>query len=279
MLPTFFIIGAMKAGTTSLHHYLQGHPQVFMSTPKELHYFVAQRNLSRGKEWYEAHFAAATSSGARAVGEASPTYTMRSCFPGAPERVRDAVPDARLIYVLRHPVERMRSHYLHARAIRRETRPVDEALTHNLDYLHTSRYAYQLEAWLEHFPRERILVLTSDELRSQREETMRRVHEFLDVDPLPTAGNLDAEVHRTSDKRLARGPLGPLLASEPWRAMARRLPAPARRLHDRVLTAPAVAERAAISPRVEAMILDGLRPDLLELRGILGADFHCWGLV
>jgi hypothetical protein len=273
MRPTFLIIGTMKGGTTSLYEYLRRHPQVFMANPKELHYFVEQRNLGKGKEWYEAHFAEA--GGARAIGEASVTYTMRSCFPGVPERVRDLMPDVKLIYVLRHPIERMRSHYLHARWHRTESRRPDDALLGNLDYLHTSRYAYQIEPWLEHFDREQLLILTSDELRDDREATITRAFAFLDIDPTWRPAGLGNETHRTSDKRVARQPVAPLLTSDAWRRVLARLPARARRAHDRLLTVPADAERARISSRTEQLLLDGVRPDLVQLRGILGPDFHC----
>jgi hypothetical protein len=277
VLPNFLIIGAMKAGTSSLYQYLRAHPHVFLARPKELHYFVAQLNLPRGAKWYEDHFAGAGS--ARAVGEASVTYSMRSCFPGVPERVRAVMPEARLIYVLRHPVERMRSHYLHACAQRTEGRDADTALTRNLDYFHTSRYSYQLDAWLEHFPRVQLLVLTADDLRHDREATLARVCDFLDLDPTGAAADQVAESHHTSDKRVGTRLTRPLLAAKPWKQLVGALPAPARKVHDRLLTVPALPDRARISPGTEQLLLDGLRPDLERLREVLGQDFHCWGLV
>src|SRR3954454_7151346 len=103
--PNFFIVGAMKSGTTTMARALSLHPRVFMSNPKELHYFVAGRNWGRGLEWYEEQFAAAN--GAVAVGEASVTYTQTPVSPGVAERMARLVPDARIIYLVRHPVERM----------------------------------------------------------------------------------------------------------------------------------------------------------------------------
>src|SRR4051794_39226328 len=108
-LPTFYIVGAMKSGTSALHQAVAAHPAVFMSTPKELHFFVEDRNWSRGVEWYADQFAAAN--GASAVGEASVTYTQMPFRAGVAERIAQLTPNARIIYLVRHPVERMLSHY------------------------------------------------------------------------------------------------------------------------------------------------------------------------
>ena len=86
MLPNFLIIGTMKGGTTSLYHYLGQHPEVFMTATKELHYFVAEKNLTRGASWYESNFRDAGA--ARAVGEASPDYTKYPLYRGVPRADR-----------------------------------------------------------------------------------------------------------------------------------------------------------------------------------------------
>jgi hypothetical protein len=75
------------------------------------------------------------------------------------------IPDARLVYVVRHPVHRVRSHYIHNCAHRGERRPVDEAVRANPDFLDFTRYGYQLDLFLEHYPREQILIVSSERLR------------------------------------------------------------------------------------------------------------------
>jgi Sulfotransferase family len=186
MLPNFLLIGAMKAGTTSLYRYLREHPQVFMPPEKELHFFAAPERWSRGRDWYEARFAAAAD-GAVAVGEASPTYAMYPEFAAVPERVAALLPDARLLYTVRHPIERMRSHYLHQVRRGREHAPIERALVADPRYLDTSRYALQLERYLDRFPAERLLVITAEELRDDRLATVGRVLEFLGADPAAAA--------------------------------------------------------------------------------------------
>src|SRR5918992_1234170 len=110
MLPNFLIIGAAKAGTTSLWAYLREHPQVFMAEPKELHFFVAASNWKRGLGWYESHFDRAK--GSVAVGEACGAYSRFPTHRGVPARIAGVVPDARLIYLVRHPIDRMVSNYV-----------------------------------------------------------------------------------------------------------------------------------------------------------------------
>ena len=136
MLPTFIVVGAMKAGTTALYRYLDAHPQVFMAEPKEIDFFVDGGTWSEGRAWYEDHFAAAGDALAR--GESSPNYSKVHIKPGVAERMAAMIPEARIVYLVRHPVERMRSMYLHQVAEGRERRPLSEALADNRDYLRTS---------------------------------------------------------------------------------------------------------------------------------------------
>src|SRR5437016_1007207 len=109
-MPSFIVIGAQKAGTTSLDSYLRTHPQVAMSSVKETNFFVEERAWGKGRRWYEGLFDAAGT--ATAVGEASPTYSMFPLFAGVPERMARLLPEARLIYLVRDPIERIRSAYI-----------------------------------------------------------------------------------------------------------------------------------------------------------------------
>src|SRR5690242_1505303 len=111
MLPNFLVIAPPKTGSTSLHRYLEAHPEVFMSEQKELRFFIEQRNWNRGLAWYERHFRNAA--GAKAVGEASPGYALYPLYQGVPERIASVLGTrCRFLYVVRNPVDRIRSHYL-----------------------------------------------------------------------------------------------------------------------------------------------------------------------
>src|SRR5207244_732601 len=109
VLPNFLMIGSMKAGTTSLYEYLRTHPQVFMSERKELDYFTTGIDRGLDRDWYEGCFERAD--GARAVGEASTGYTKFPTHRDVAARVAALLPDVRLIYMIRNPIERMRSQW------------------------------------------------------------------------------------------------------------------------------------------------------------------------
>ena len=160
MLPSFLLIGAMKSGTTTLYWHLREHPDVFMATPKEPNFF--NDHWHRGVGWYERLFAGA--GGAQARGEASVRYTSYPDDSECPSRTASVIPNVRLLHVVRDPNACMRSHYLHEVAALREHRPVEQALRENPSYLDLSRYATQLERYLDHFPHEQLLVVRAEDL-------------------------------------------------------------------------------------------------------------------
>ena len=279
MLPNFLVIGAMKGGTTSLYNYLRLHPEVFMPVTKELHYFVAEKNLSRGVGWYERRFREAGD--AVAVGEASTDYTKYPLYQGVPERIAERIPRVRLIYVIRNPVERIRSHYLHDLARGRERRTIGAAVSGNEHYLAPSRYALQIEEYLKHFPREQLLLMTSESLRNDRSAALRRVHEFIGVDSGWSAPDQYREYNQTSAKttpsvllRAARYVPGAarLRLRAPQQVMAaERLLGSTRR--------PVDIQAGTMSEELQRELIDELTPDLKRLGGYLDENFDAWGLL
>jgi hypothetical protein len=285
MLPNFLVIGAMNAGTTSLYHYLRLHPDVYMSETKELDFFVAERNWGNGLDWYEAQFAAAD--GARAIGEASVTYTMFPRYRGIPERIAKTIPDARLIYVVRDPIERMKTQYLQFRFpkriqyadFERERRPSDRAFLENPFFVDCSRYAYQIDQYLEHFERGQLLVVTSEDLRNRRVETVRRIYAFLGVDPEFVPEALNEEFHRSARMRVPRSLAWSLRRIPGYDRLARRLPRPVRKLKARVSTMTYERAQAEITEGTRRRLEEILREDVARLRTFVGDGFDGWGIV
>ena len=209
-LPHFLIIGAQKAATTALYAYLRWHPGITGPSFKEVSFF--DRHYARGERWYRAHLPAQPRlwaiegrHGAQAlVGEASPSYLFH---PLAPERVAGLMPDARLIAVLRNPVDRAFSHYQHEVALGRESLSFEDALDledermrgelermasdpsyfsypwWNFTYAARGRYAEQVERWLAHFPCEQLHVIISEELLEHPAEEYRQTLDFLGARP------------------------------------------------------------------------------------------------
>lgn len=177
-LPDFLVIGAPKAGTTSLSAGLASHPQVWIPYRKEMSYFDI-RWRREPIERYAADFADAPAGTFR--GEATPTYLH---VPGAMGRIAEVLPAVRLVAILRDPVERAWSHYWYNRAARLvEDRPPREAFAEDPDeYLRPGEYGANLRGVLDHFDREQLHVLTLDELKTDAAGAFQRICRHLGVD-------------------------------------------------------------------------------------------------
>ena len=207
-LPDFVIIGAMKSGTTSLYDFLIKNPAIASASKKELHYFSLQHNF--GKLWYCSNFPSNLSrhyfykktNQKLLSGEASPTYLF---YPEVPGRMREILPDAKLIVILRNPVDRAHSHYHHSLRQNRETLSFEKVIKleeerlagvrerlirdpfscdnhyHHYSYLRKGIYADQLENWFRHYNRKQFLILTTDDLRKNPQQTLDQIFDFLEV--------------------------------------------------------------------------------------------------
>lgn len=278
MLPNFIVIGAGKAGTTSLWGYLGDHPEVFVSNPKELNFFTVEHNWHKGLEWYERHFEAA--GGAKAVGEVSGNYTNWPQYDGVPARMAKTVPDARLIYVVRDPIERIVSAYRYMRVMGHEEQPIEQALQTRPVYLNVSRYATQIERYLEYFQREQLCIVVSEDLRADRENALRRVFAFLGVDPNVMPATMVREFNRTDRKLRQPRSAAQLALRLPFAgAVNRRMPAPVKSLARRLGTRPVMRQEEGHLPQdVRAWLEEELREEARRMREYLGPTFHCWGL-
>lgn len=187
MLPNFLIAGAQKCGTTSMWSVLRGHAQVFMSDEKEINFFGSTKRHSLGMEWYRQHFAGVKNE--TAVGEATPTYLYKSW---APRAIRDALPDVKLIFCLRNPIDRAYSQYWHDRrrlwcrvSFEEATRDVNSKyIVHGLYHRHLSRF-------YDRFPSERILVAVYETLLHTPERFYAELCRFIGV-----SENIDASLVR-----------------------------------------------------------------------------------
>jgi len=273
MLPTFIIIGAMKTGTTSLAAYLGAHPGVFMSTPKEPNFFSRRwdKHGDRHLPWYEGLFERAVDIPCR--GEASVSYTMAPRFEGVPERIAHLIPDVRLVYLVRNPVERIRSMYVNAVGNGDTRLSLREVVEQDPIYLDFSRYAAQIERYLDHFARDQLLILSSERLRDDRARVVEEVLDFVGAD---TTMKLDVnfELHQGSQwGRLPRVLESPLAALRRMGVLS-RISKPAKRRLKGMVDRPI---RAEVPSDVEAQIWDALASDLRRLRELVGPDFHLWG--
>jgi hypothetical protein len=176
-LPDFAVIGGKKCGTTFLYHLLSLHPHVQPAAKKELHFFDVV--FDEGVEWYRRCFPKPKLKDGRMTitGEATPLMASRL----APERMAAVIPEARLIALLRNPVDRTYSDYQQVVRKGRETRPFEEAigLERGSHYLSRSVYVDQLLRWSEYFDRDQMLALKSENLYENSVETVKTVLDFL----------------------------------------------------------------------------------------------------
>jgi hypothetical protein len=163
-LPDFVIIGAMKSATSTLYHWLAQQPEVFMASPKETNFFA--RDWDRGLDWYRSCFEGAEPG--QLLGEASVMYTSPEHADASAARMKSVLPDARAIYVIREPVERIRSHYRHEVQRHREVRPLLDAIGEpDNSYLANSMYFARLEPYIRHFAPDRLLVVRFEDVIRQ----------------------------------------------------------------------------------------------------------------
>lgn len=274
-LPTFILIGAMKCGTTSLHRYLGAHPQICMSEPKEPDFFLERTN--RDLDWYKQCF----SGQAQEYGEASTNYTKYPGFEGVPERMHRLLPSIKLLYLVRDPIERAVSHYAHNRIDGRESRSVEAAFRpmDESHYLQTSRYYLQISKYLAYYPRERIRIVMSERLRSERIQVLQAVFSFLGVTPDVEPPALEEEYHTTSGKLMSglsrffqENPLG-RAAKRTGRAL---LP---ERLIERVLDVfRSPVERPTVANGMRDELRSYFESDVEQLRTLTGRDFASWSV-
>ena len=221
VLPDFVIIGAQKAGTTSLYNFITSHPTIAPASRKELHYFSIRYDL--GGLWYRSNFPTNLSrrrhykkTGQKLLsGEASPSYLF---YPRVPGRMRKDLPNAKLIVILRNPVDRAYSHYQHTLrqndetlsfekaveleeercAIEREQMIKDPGFVSNdyrrYSYLSIGVYADHLERWFKHYDRKQFLILAAEDLRKNPQRILDQVFNFLEVSPFQIGDARDKNV-------------------------------------------------------------------------------------
>ena len=301
-LPNFLIIGAMKSGTTSLYHYLKQHPQVYMSSIKEPNFFALEGsdldfNGAEGREriqrWvrqesvtnieeYLALFRRAANE--TAIGEASPLYLYS---PEAPYRIRHYVPEAKLIAILRNPVERAYSAFLYmtrdgreplgefSQALQAEESRIRDHWEWIWHYRHLGFYYTQLRRYFDVFDKNQIKVYLYEDLRADLPSVVRDIFRFLEVDEsfvpdtslrlnvsgTPKNGLLPRLIFRRNPVKAALRPLFP-------QVLRQRI--------SESLRSQYLVEAPPLAPEVRRELLEAYRDDVLKLETLIGRDLSGW---
>ena len=282
-LPDFLIVGAAKAGTTTLYSYLCKHPSVVMSEPKEPEFFSRGDVWARGFDWYKKLFRAAD--GDTLAGEASTTYTRWPHTEDAAARIAEHLPDAKLVYILRHPVERTFSHYGHHVSRFGLDKTFEQAMADDAIYVDCSLYLMQMQRYLDRgIRREQFHVVTLDDLKRDPKAVMNGVQAHLGLDLIDlTAGGAEKANERSS-RPFVHGRLRGVVGRIPGAlALAELTPTPLKQAGYWII------EKSPFGRKVKAkttpqpmraetrqLLLDRFREPNAELASFLGRDLSMW---
>ncbi|HVW39578.1 MAG TPA: sulfotransferase, partial [Pirellulales bacterium] len=286
--PNLFIIGAMKAGTSSLHEYLHQHPQIFMSRFKEPQYFAPHSTRGGlrwgqgnpcpepGIDWYLRLFADAGD--VMYAGESSVSYTAAPWVTGCEKRIHAFNPDAKLIYLLRDPIERTISHYWHMVADGREDLDLMAAVRCKEEYLARSDYAGQLCPYLDTFGRDQLFVLTIEELMARPNEIFGQLFSWLGVAPdFPIKCDQKFNVGSLRVRQTRRGlvRLDTLQKGWRWKKYQQYLPSAAGTLVERLTYR--IVDRSAADTQAAAAYLRPIQQRQTDaLSQLLNREFPEW---
>lgn len=291
--PDFIIIGAAKAGTTSIYRYLARHPGIFMSEPKEPTYFARDERFRLGEAWYLSLFKNARPN--QLCGEASTNYTNWPLYRDTVARMSELVPNAKLIYIMRHPVDRAYSHYIQLIQNIRTDNPdykFDKTFEQHIrideSVIQSSNYMLQIKQYLERFPRDQMLFLLFDDFVKDPLQIMRQIATFLGVDPgfdFLGDGEIKENLNKDKDGWLIRSRLtAPFKALPGGQFIANHLPLSVRdgiysllrRLpHRERIEADYIPPK--MRPETRAQLLDYFKQPNAQLAQFLGRDLGTWG--
>lgn len=276
-LPNLIVIGAQKCGTSGLHFYLGLHPEIQMSQPKEVNFFIRERNWDRGVDWYRGLFDPSIP----IRGEASPNYTAEPVFSGVPARMHSVLPDVRLIYMVRDPIERIGAHWVHNFAKQRTQTGLTETLERDrTTYVARSLYHSQLSRFLEYYSLDQVLIVEQEDLRADRDKTLRTVFDFAGVAADFTHPRFRHERHRT-DRKTRPTELGNRLQHSRAKAARKYVPERAWAVASGYWPLAKRIERPAREDLLAAIpddVLAELREDAGRMRELSGRRFRRWSI-
>ncbi len=270
--PDFIVIGAMKSATTTLHEQLARQPGLLMSRPKEPNFFSDDRVYARGWSWYSSLFRPGQGGALR--GESSTHYTKLPDYPRTVARMVRALPVVKLIYVMRHPIDRLISHYVHEQTTGRIKVDIHEAVERHHELIEYGRYAMQLQPFLDAYGFENVLPVFFPRLVHHPQRELERIGRFLNHDG-PLVWDTTLKPQNSGKERLRPSPIRQALVQAPVLCALRQRMLPrnwSESLKDywRAGIAP-----PALQPQLIARLRDVFDADLAQLGSWLGITLDC----
>lgn len=269
-LPDFLIIGAMKCGTSTLQAQLAAQPGVFMTTPKEPNFFSDDDVYAQGMDWYKNLYSGAAPNDLK--GEASTHYTKLPTFPNCLDRLRAAVAAPKLIYMIRNPIARTVSHYIHEWSMGQLSGDIEEVFEAHPELVAYSQYAMQIAPYVQAFGANNVLLISLDHMQENPQAELARVGNFLGLQN-PMVWQQEQDRMNASAERIKRFPLYGLLVDNPVAATLRRTLVP-QALRDAVKVSLQMRDRPELS---EARVrqLEGIfTDDYAELKRMFPDQPH-----
>jgi len=270
-LPDFIIIGAMKCATSTLHDQLARQPGLFMSEPKEPCFFSDDEVYARGLDWYKSLFAHLPVDAL--CGESSTHYTKLPTYSHTAERMRRHVPSARLVYVMRHPVARLASQYIHEWSERTVPSSIDAAVARCPRLIDYSRYRMQLQPFLETFGAENVLPVFFERLINEPQGELDRICAFIRY-PREARWHQDGDRRNISEQRLRNSALRDAIVWNPGVTWLRRRFIP-QGWRDHVKRLWQMKRRPQLSAELLTRVEQRFDEDLAVLGEWLGVELTC----
>ncbi|MEO3417082.1 sulfotransferase domain-containing protein [Roseovarius sp. CAU 1744] len=263
-LPDFIIVGAMKCGTSTLAAQLDAQPGIFMTTPKEPNFFSDDDVFARGAEWYRDLFSPAAPGDIR--GEASTHYTKSPLHPDALPRMQQMLEAPKIIYLIRDPVARAVSHYIHEWTMGVMSSDIEEAFAAHPELVSYGCYAEQIAPYIHAFGAENVLVLNLETMKAQPQQVLEQVCGFLGYDQRPVWSDAHARVNVSAD-RIRKFPLHWLVFGNPVAAALRRTLVP-QSIRDRLKKKRQMQDRPELPGAIRAELQTVFARDFEHLRAL-----------
>ncbi len=279
MLPHFFIGGAPKCGTTSLAATLADHPDIFIPPIKEVGFFQSDKWETEGLEWYQNFFSGQDGT----LGEATPFYCGSEL---AVQRIAQTIPQAKWVYLLRNPIQRLNSHYWHRQRGGTETRELGEVLLAEQQsscakgYLvEQGFYAKHLRRLQAHFPSEQLLVLLLEDFRENEAMQLQKVYQFLGVESSETTLKVENQASEAKNQNLQKATLSFVKGNSLSKTLIKKVLGKQSR---KVLLRKwnnwnsKAQAKPSLDPQIRTQLIDIYREDILQLEKLLQRDLSHW---
>lgn len=273
--PDFLVIGAMKCGTSTICEYFEDHPNAFMVPQAEPNFFSDEALFAKGTDWYEQQFFRGRR-GEQICGEGSNNYSASARFPNTAARIARYRPDIKIIYIVRHPIERIVSAWIQNRSDKGDAVPetLDQAVLQMPEvYLDQSMYWKNISLYREVFPDNQIFVGFMEDLKNSPDTFFSQLCEFLNIAPVSSVTHKQVNPSRG---KVIPSPAYTLVNRLPFIEHAKKMfPTSIKRVARRALSQK-VTDRPELTRKVKQEVMRSLRPDTAKFLEMYGKPSDFW---